>query len=126
MTEGAKHTAQGWGLKPDEWAEVTYILLIYMHTCTQMTEGAKHTAQGWGLSPDEWAEFTVMEMNLLAHSLNKGITAAKKALKHASNNLHDELLHEVLFFVCNKRVFVNVCVYFSCHLYTCVSVRDCI
>ncbi len=83
----------------------TYMRYMYIHTytwwririhiMTQMTDGAKHTAQGWGLSPDEWAEFTAMEMKVLAHTLNKGISAARKALTHASHNIHDELLHEV-------------------------------
>ncbi len=107
MTDVAKHTAQWRDLSLYEWA---YTHTYNKHIHMQMTDGAKHTAQGWGLSPDEWAEFTVMEMNMLAHSLNKGITAAKKALKHASNNIHDELLHDVSLFVCHVCACVCVCI----------------
>jgi len=54
-----------------------------------------HPQAGWGLSMSEWAKYTSAEVSSLSHALNTGLAAARRALHHASEDIHDEILHEL-------------------------------
>ncbi|EKX31893.1 hypothetical protein GUITHDRAFT_121917 [Guillardia theta CCMP2712] len=62
---------------------------------TSMGHIDDHNSLVWGLSPSEWAEYTASEVSSVTTALNNGISAAKRALIHASVNIQGEMVHEM-------------------------------
>ena len=87
------------------WAEVIRKLTRTRQTLLEQVDGLMHAANAssydpnehsrWGISSSEMANFTAAEILSLAATLNTGIAAAKQALIHASQNLQEEIIHEL-------------------------------
>ena len=84
------------------WAEMIQKLSRTRQALLEQVDGLMHAVNQtsddharWGMSTSEMANFTAAEMLSVAAALNTGIAAAKQAMIHASQNLQEELIHEL-------------------------------